>query len=247
MIIQAIFTKGYIIPSLLISIIFALTFRSALKKYPVVFYILFAIITTLISLLFINREIFGIKMKEITAIPMYFINMYRRGALGFALFIIVMFIGVLDIKKPLVRKLMALRGELSIIACIASLCHLVIYAQGFISRLILGKEIDGIYLFLFITSVSLFLIMVPLFITSFMSIRTKMDPIKWKKLQNKAYIFYFILFINVIAVFIRRVIKKDFDITTLNGASSAISLSIYIILLVLYGVLLIRKFKSSKV
>ncbi len=47
-------------------------------------------------------------------------------------------------------------------------------------------------------------IMLPLFVTSFRLIRKKMTGKKWKSLQEFAYIFYAMVFVQVLMVYISR-------------------------------------------
>lgn len=245
MLLESIFIKGYIIPTLLLVFMFLFIFRKEIKKKPVIFYIIFTILTLMISKLFISKNLFSYPIKKIDPILMYFINIYKRGVLGYVLFLVVMFLGVIKKDKKFNLELISIRGQISIIASIASLCHLFIYGYAFIKKFLMDEKIDILYVFLFLTSFILLLILIPLFITSFIKIRKKMNPIKWKKLQSYAHIFYFLLFINVIFVFIRRITNPKFSINKVEGVSTIISLIVYVLLLFIYTYFLIKRNKKQ--
>lgn len=201
MLYEAVFTKGYIIPGFILLSVFLPLFLKPLKKNPIVFYVIFSVITLTVCKFYISKTLFGYTFKTMNPNIFYWISMYKRGVVGFLLFLTVMGAGVLNPKNSSVRSLLSARGELSVIASIASLCHLIIYGYSYITRFLSGKTPDYLYTFLFVTSGLLMVILIPLFVTSFIKIRRNMDPVKWKKLQKWAYTFYVILFKNVITVF----------------------------------------------
>lgn len=113
---------------------------------------------------------------------------FIQGFLGLSFFYIVMMAGALPKKNQLRKKFMGIRREYSITGFIVVMPHAVLYIL---------EWIDGttpIEWFGFIA----FVIMVPLFITSFQKIRKMMKFKNWRLLQSTAYIVYILLFIHLI-------------------------------------------------
>lgn len=130
------------------------------------------------------------------------------GALGGAFFILVMYMGVFDMKYPISKRLRMNRGELSIIACIFTIPHNIHYFFAFLLNSKTIIQMSGIPLWtnlmMFSAGVFAIGIMLPLFVTSFRLIRKKMTGKKWKSLQEFAYIFYAMVFVQVLMVYISR-------------------------------------------
>ncbi|QLY39949.1 hypothetical protein HF295_03385 [Hujiaoplasma nucleasis] len=142
-----------------------------------------------------------------------------KGFLGLALFYMVMLAGALP-NWTYQKKLYSVRTELSIIGFIAISPHAIFN----LVKIIKGT-IEPTYF-----GIIAYIIMIPLFITSFISIRKKMKPKDWKKLQRLAYIVYILLFIHLIIHY-----------------SLPINQILYIVLLVNYLIFkLIKIFKNSK-
>ena len=79
-----------------------------------------------------------------------------------------------------------------------------------------------------------FIIMTPLFITSFKKVRRKMQGIQWQKLQRLAYIFYFLVYIHILFVL-------------LNGKEMEwLKLSSYTIIFGVYTILRSTKNKNRR-
>ena len=115
---------------------------------------------------------------------------FVQGYLGLSILYIVMFTGALKNKSTLYKKLMGVRREYSIIGFILLSSHATKYLIGF-----LNGEIRFEWL-----GVIPFVIMIPLFITSFMIIRKKFTFTTWKKIQSFAYIAYILIFVHLIIV-----------------------------------------------
>jgi len=111
----------------------------------------------------------------------------NSGELGMAFFILVMFQSAFKKGSPLYKKLLALRKEYSILGFIFLMPHALTYLIGEFQYL----EWQGILSFL---------IMVPLFITSFIGIRKRMTVKHWRLLHVAAYPAYILMFAHVIFV-----------------------------------------------
>lgn len=121
-----------------------------------------------------------------------------RGALGTAIFVVVMMTGAFPNGSAAIKKLMPIRGELSIIASILTLGHNVTYGKTYFVMLFTQPEmLSGTQFAACLTSLAMICIMVPLFVTSFKAVRRKMSAKKWKKLQRAAYAFYALIYVHI--------------------------------------------------
>lgn len=106
------------------------------------------------------------------------------GHVSLAFFILIMAAGVLHKKSIFYKKLLLVRGDLAIL--------------GFIFLLPHGIERLSLALYGYNTSgLIAMLIMLPLTISSFMTIRKKIRPDRWKKLHKLAYVAYFLIYIHL--------------------------------------------------
>jgi DMSO/TMAO reductase YedYZ heme-binding membrane subunit len=136
----------------------------------------------------------------------------QSGHLSLALFLLVMFTGVLPKKSKTFKVLMQVRGQLAILGFIFLLPH----AFNKLSLALAGYNSTGLIAFI---------LFIPLVFTSFMPIRKKMDPKHWKKLHQLSLVTYFMLYLHL-----------GFDIligNTFSFTFSRYSL-LYHLLLVLY-------------
>ena len=182
--------------ALTIAVLFLVLCAGALKKVPAVFYIG----GTLISVMMI---VLAQQPVENEFLRKYVIGLFSRGALAGALWMVVMGMRVLpDGSKP-IKRLMPVRGELSIFAATVTLSHIVFYGVSYIKRLIdpnFSKGTD--FLLTCVVCAALVLIMVPLTVISFKTIRKKMNAKKWKNIQRAAYVFYALIYLHIIILFI---------------------------------------------
>jgi DMSO/TMAO reductase YedYZ heme-binding membrane subunit len=179
------------LPFIAIIILLGYFFSKQIRKYSNILYIIFTILAVFATI-FRNVPVF---------LPFY------KAFFGLAIFYVVMIIGILDRKKSLYKRLYSVRAELSIIGFIILTPHAIFYL---IDKLFYSGMYEIIGLLTYI-------IMVPLFITSFKKIRKKFQFYNWKKIQNFAYIAYILLFVHLII-----------------SASLQINLILYIILFVPY-------------
>ena len=165
------------------------------------------LIFTFIALVATVHAIMIVNNYSITYIPVLkqVMKAIDSGAVGGASFMLVMYTGVLNKKYKVTRNLMQIRAELSILSGIITIPHNVHYFFHFIlGKANLSAQV-GIPLWanlmMFTSAVFAIMIMIPLFITSFRYFRKKMSGKAWKNLQEYAYIFYGLLFIQVIMVY----------------------------------------------
>lgn len=111
-----------------------------------------------------------------------------QGFVGLSFFYVVMMTGTFSLKSTLRKKLNGVRKEYSIYGFISLTPHALKYLWAWIQ----GSETFEWW------GVLAFVIMIPLFITSFYLVRKKMTPKGWKQLQQLAYLSYGLLFVHVI-------------------------------------------------
>ena len=115
---------------------------------------------------------------------------FTQGYLGLAFLYIVMVTGALKNKSTLYKKLMGVRREYSIIGFIFVSFHGLKYLIEYLEK---ARDLEWL-------GVIPYVIMLPLFITSFMVVRRKFTFTTWKKIQQFAYIAYILIFVHLILV-----------------------------------------------
>ncbi|MCI7474432.1 MAG: ferric reductase-like transmembrane domain-containing protein [Clostridiales bacterium] len=219
----------YILVSVALTLLFAFGCRNALKKHAGLFYLAAALIVVL-EVIYYQ---FGIRDMAPEWLTAHVVNFFKRGALSTAMFIVVMYLGALDGNRPAVRKLMEIRGELSIIACILTLGHNIVYGmKHFVALFTNPWEMKPNVLIAAILSVIMIAIMIPLMVTSFKAVRGRMPASRWKSLQRLAYVFFALIYIHVMVLFLPKLDKKLVDIL------------IYTVIFALY--LILRLIKAAK-
>lgn len=128
----------------------------------------------------------------------YFFGPIKNGIVPTVLFIIVMFAGALQDNSLFRRKIMPIRAELSIIASIFTVGHFFLCLRHFL-RLFTPELFTSSLLHTASMLVGLYaiVIMIPLWITSYHSIRKKMSRASWVNLQNFAYLVYGFTYIHI--------------------------------------------------
>jgi len=163
------------VPFIIVLTVLAVNFGKLIRKQNVKLYIGFFVLAVL---------------SFILRYKLPFTEPINQGYLGFSFLYIVMFTGALKKKSKLRIKFMSIRREYSIIGFILLTPHSLKYLFEFFN-----KEIRFEWF-----GVIPYLIMLPLFITSFMVIRKRMTQRTWVNIQRYAYIAYILIFIHLIIV-----------------------------------------------
>lgn len=196
----------YIIVCLTIVTLLSYFLSDYIKKYSINVYI---VVSTL-SLMAIIHAILILNGNSIDYVVglKQLMRAIDSGAMGGAVFILVMYMGVFDMKKAYQRKLRVIRAELSIIGCIITFPHNIHYLLSFImnsGNIVKARDFTvWTNLMMFAAAIIAIIIMIPLFITSFRYFRKKISAKAWKNLQEYAYIFYAMIFIQVMMVYLGR-------------------------------------------
>lgn len=216
--------------SIIVALALILIFRKQIKKYSVVLYV----VAAAISIFFVATKInTNIQIPE--GLNKYIMRPLSRAAFSTALFTIVMYIGALNKKNPIVKKLFTVRGEVSIIACILTLGHNMSYGISIFPTLFTNPtSMDVPHLLAAIISVILIVIMIPLMITSFITVRKRMKFETWKKIQRFAYAFYMLIYAHIMCLFVPKIHKVGLNV------------AVYSIIFLGYAVLRIAKYMKDK-
>jgi len=172
-----------LIIGLIVITLFYVLFANIIKKYPTIFYMATYVLIIPVVLYY--------ETKLYKEMPIWFtkyvMDIFRRGIFSTVTFMIVMFLGVITTHNKYTRKLMSIRGEMSIIGCFAALCHNVAFGIRYFVEFFTNSGKMNIYTKT-ATIITLILIsmMLPLMITSFKCVRNKMKAKNWKKLQKLA-------------------------------------------------------------
>ncbi|MBQ8954465.1 MAG: ferric reductase-like transmembrane domain-containing protein, partial [Clostridia bacterium] len=128
----------------------------------------------------------------------FVIPIFTKGALAMSLFFFVMFANAVPNGSAFMKRVMPIRGELSIIASILAIGHGVALGKAQLLHALEGKLDGAAGALAFIVSLALLAVLLPLFVTSFKKIRRRMNPKAWKRLQRFAYGFYGLAFLHIL-------------------------------------------------
>lgn len=215
-----------LIIGLVLAIVFSLTCDKFIKKHANILYIVCAVISVAVAL---------IDTRSLSAfVNTYIIGLFSRGAFATSLWIIVMWTGALKNGSKLIKKLMSIRGELSIMAGILTLSHNISFGKTYFVRLFTSASSMSVtHIVAAIMSIVMLFIMIPLTIMSFPKIRKKMNGKLWKKIQRTAYAFYALIYLHIVTLYL--------PLAQRGNISYWVGVLIYSIIFISYAVCRIRK------
>ena len=220
-----------VILTLICSLAFFHFFGKALKKKPAVLYGI-CILLSLVSI-FYPRE------GGIPFLDFFFKKIMQRGVLAGSLFIWVMLAPVLPKSFSGRKTIYLLRGEMAICASLITLAHNLAFGGKYFGALFLGQgHISLMELHAAIVSCLMILLLIPLTITSFQTVRRKMQGKTWKKLQNWSYLFYLLLYLHIFFIYQGALIR--------GKGEYFFTLMIYSFIFGFYGFLRIRQYRMQK-
>ena len=206
---------------LLCTILGCFIFRKFLKKMPWIFYG----IALVLDLIFITGA-FSALPKPVWSV-LYL--MVQKCMLPLALFVVVMFIGVFPMSSKIRQILQPIRSELSVLACLLCLGHIVVYLMSYVSRVISGALASVNILISLIVAFVLLVLLVILGVTSFKCVKRTMKTSDWKKIQKLAYPFFGLVYVHLLVMLLP---------SALHGGSVAMaSVVVYTVIFALYVVL----------
>ena len=217
--------------TLICSLAFFHFFGKALKKKPAVLYGI-CILLSLVSI-FYPRE------GGLPFLDFFFKKIMQRGVLAGSLFIWVMIAPVLPKSFSGRKTIYLLRGEMAICASLITLAHNLAFGGKYFGALFLGQgHISLMELHAAIVSCLMILLLIPLTITSFQTVRRKMQAKSWKKLQNWSYLFYLLLYLHIFFIYQGALIR--------GKGEYFFTLMIYSFIFGFYGFLRIRQYRIQK-
>ena len=220
-----------VILTLLCSLAFFHFFGKAVKKKPAVLYG----ICILLSL----ASIFYPREGGLPFLDFFFQKIMQRGILAGSLFILVMIAPVLPKRFSGRKTIYLLRGEMAISASLITVAHNLAFGGKYFGAVFFGQgHISLMELHAAIVSCLMILLLIPLTITSFQTVRRKMQGKSWKKLQNWSYLFYLLLYLHIFFIYQGALLrgKGDYFFT----------LMLYSFIFGLYGFLRIRQYRIQK-
>ena len=183
--------------------------HKSIKKYAPVYYIGASVIFCISAA--------GFEIMRTNALLHEISMLFERGIVATALFTLVMWAAIFKNGTQIKIRLMSVRAELSIIACILTLVHNFFYGKNYIVWLFTSRErLSTPFVIATILTIVLDAVMLPLMITSFKSVRKKMKAKSWKKLQRLAYPFYMLIYIHVMLI-LRRILALCYRLCHLYG------------------------------
>ena len=217
--------------TLLCSLAFFHFFGKALKKKPAVLYGI-CILLSLVSI-FYPRE------GGLPFLDFFFKKIMQRGVLAGSLFIWVMLAPVLPKSFAGRKTIYLLRGEMAICASLITLAHNLAFGGKYFGALFFGHgHISLMELHAAIVSCLMILLLIPLTITSFQTVRRKMQAKTWKKLQNWSYLFYLLLYLHIFFIYQGALIR--------GKGEYFFTLMLYSFIFGFYGFLRIRQYRMQK-
>ena len=175
--------------TLVVTFAAVMALRNPIKRFAVPIYVLAAVLSAALvaSPAFLSSLVFSSWMLVFV----------RRCTLPLAMFVVVMFIGVLPKDSRLSRWLRPIRAELSIAAWILSLGHMLVFLETYLPGL-LGLNIShGTVVASIVVALVLFVLLLVLGATFFRFVRDRMSPGLWKKVQRWAYVFYGLVYVHL--------------------------------------------------
>ena len=217
------------------TVLFSVVFKKPIKRFAIIFYVLALAVSILYLASFYN-------WITVNLHPLYSLIM-QKGILGMAFMVIVMFIGVFREESRVRKYLMPIRGELSIIGSLLLIVHIVRRLTNYITIVFYGAAASTHIVAAFWISLTIFILLLLLAVTSFNVIRKLMDARFWKRLQTLAYPFFILVYAHIMLFL--------FPAALAGGSTAKESVIVYTVVFVAYGVLRIWaqliKIKTRKI
>ena len=215
---------------LVCSLAACLLLRKPIKHYPLLFYALAAIT----CVLFFACTYFPISRPVWTMLLL----LVQKCMLPLALFVIVMYIGVLPSGSKLYQWLKPIRAELSIVAWILSLGHMAVYLASYAPRILSGSAFNVNVMGSFVLAIVLFVLLTILGVTSFQVVKIRMHADAWKKVQKLAYPFFLLVYLHVLLMLLPSALN--------GGIASTLTVTVYSCVFIAYIVLRLYRASSDK-
>ncbi len=214
-----------ILLALAITAIVAFPLGRPLRKQSVVFYI----IATVALIVYLWTVFAGINTNQYRWLTF----MFQKGYLGTFFLALVMFCGALPDGNAVKRKLLPIRGELSIMSFIFYIGHIVTYLKSYLPMFANFGNLKPTLATSLVVAVILTVIFLVLGITSFKFIRSAMNSKVWRFIQKFAYLMVALLLVHI-------AFALGLSLSNL-GSTGSVHVIIYAIIIVVYAALRISK------
>ncbi|MBR2789512.1 MAG: ferric reductase-like transmembrane domain-containing protein [Eggerthellaceae bacterium] len=162
----------------------------------------------------------------------------RRGLLAVALFVIVMYVGVLKPGTTLRRYFGSIRATLAIAACILILGHVASYLVTYLTQLFSGDAGRPLVAVSLVGALVLMVLAIPLGLTSLRAIRRKVSTSVWLRLQKLAYLFYALIYVHAGLLLLSPALA--------GSATARTNLIVYTVIFVAYAVLRLLRARADR-
>ena len=159
--------------------------------------------------------------------------MFQKGYLGSFFLALVMFCGALPDGNVVKRRLLPIRGELSIMSFIFYIGHIVTYLNSYLPMFANFGNLKPTLATSLVVAMVLTVIFLVLGVTSFKFIRSAIDTKVWHAVQKFAYLMVALLALHV-------ALALGLSLGNL-GSTGSIHVVVYIVLVAVYAVLRIYK------
>ncbi len=217
--------------SIVVCLVFGFAFEKNIRKYPKVWYGISIAVSALV--VFLPEEQIPVLLVPI------FRDYLKRGTIATALFVLVMYAIVMPPKSKFQRMLMTNRRDFAIMGAFMIFIHNISYGKYYYVALFTQPGILRTnQLLAAIVSVVLVILLIPLTITSFPSVRKKMTGGRWKKFQRWSYLFYGLIYIHVALLYVPQLME--------GSKKYLFDFLIYTLVFGIYGTLRMRKYLIRK-
>lgn len=205
--------------------------RNPIHKCPMLFYA----IAVALDVLFIFASSIGLPRE----IWLLMFPLLQKCILPTALFVVVMYIGVLKKGTKPYHWLKAIRAELSIIAWLLSLGHMVVYLIPYIPKVFGPAVLKTNVLASFIIAMVLFVLLILLGVTSFGFVKKHMKTKTWKNIQKWSYPFFGLVYVHILLMLLPSAMA--------GGRAALISVGTYSLVFIGYAILrLVRAYMDKR-
>lgn len=211
------------------AVAFAFAFKRPIKACPVAFYAL----AIVLDVLFVVGSYAALPAVAHDAL----LVLLHKCTLATALFAVVMYVGVFAHGSRGASYLRPIRAELSIVAWLLALGHMVSYLSSYATSLSTGLPHANVAIALVIALV-LFALLVVLGAASFGFVKKRMRKETWKRVQRLAYPFWGLVYVHLLLMLLPSALR--------GGAPAQMSVVVYSIVFLGYAALRIRRALADK-
>lgn len=162
----------------------------------------------------------------------------KKATLAYALFTIVMFVGVLPAGSKVRSMLAPIRGELSIVAFLSIMGHVALYTSVYASSLLVGSAVSKGTTASLLIAMLMLVLLVLLAVTSFDAIKKRMSAGSWKKTQMLAYPFYILVHIHLVLLLLPSALA--------GRATAQESVAVYLLIVSAYILLRLIRYRKDR-